>query len=139
MIALAKFVRVLYALLLVVAGLYALLLLLASMLGRQSTQNTLIYACGILFIARAIFASRTTILRARAANVLAEPRRISRYFLIFGDAIAIASLLRTAQIFWTVDHRLGTPVVPFGIGLAGAGLMYLIAVCLQFSEGNRLS
>ncbi len=132
MIAIAKYGRVLYLLMFVVAGLYASLLLLTSMWGWQSAANSLIYACGILFIVRAIFASRTAITRLRAGAPPSGPRRSSDTFFAIGDGIALGSLACTALVLSTGDYRLTTPVVPFGVGLAGAYLFYLIAVLLRF-------
>ena len=134
MTSLAKLGRLLYVLVLAIAGLYALLLLLSAMWGRPSTQNTLIYACGILFIVRAAFASRAAIQRMRGVPPPAESRRASRALFTIGDAIALVSLAWTARMLAVGDYRLGIPVVPFGMGLAGAYLFYLIAVCLRIAD-----
>jgi len=134
LIALAKYGRLLYELVFIVAGLYASLLLYSAMSGWQSTRNTLIYACGILFIFRAVMASRATILRIRGGGQPATSGRASRTFFTIGDAIAVVSLACTAWVLSSGDHRLATPVVPFGMGLAGAYLFYLIAVCLRISH-----
>jgi len=129
-----KYGRLLYVLVFAVAGLYALLLLLTAMWGRQSAQNTLIYACGILFIVRAVFASRAAMQRIRSAGPPVQSRRASRLLFAIGDAIALGSLAWTAHMLTTGDHSLGVPVAPFGMGLAAAYLFYLIAVCLRISE-----
>jgi hypothetical protein len=131
---LAKYGRLLYVLVFSVAGLYASLLLLSAMWGWQSTPNTLIYACGILFIVRAGFASRAAILRIRGASPPAESQRASRTLFTIGDGIAVGSLAWTAHMLIRGDYRLGTPVVPFGMGLAAAYLFYLIAVCLRIAD-----
>ena len=134
MTSLAKYGRLLYVLVFTIAGLYALLLLVSALWGWQSTSNTLIYACGILFIARAVFSSRAGIQRIRAAGPPVQRQRASRTSFAIGDAIAVGSLAWTALSLSAGDDRLGTPVVPFGVGLAGAYLFYLIAVCLRISE-----
>ena len=134
MTSLAKYGHLLYVLVFTAAGLYALLLLFTAMWGWQSAQNTLIYACGTLFIVRAGFASRAAMLRILGARPPAESQRASRTLFTIGDAIALASLAWTAQMLITGDHRLGTPVVPFGMGLASAYLFYLIAVCLRIAD-----
>ena len=125
--------RVVYLLIFITAGLYASLLLLSSMWGWQSTANTLIYACGILFIVRAVFASRTAI-RRLSADAPGQPWPASEKFFAIGDAVALVSLACTAQLLASGDHRLGTPVVPFGMGLAIAYVFYLVAVCLRLSN-----
>ena len=134
MTASAQYRRVLYVLVFAVAGLYASLLLYSAMSGWQNSQNTLIYACGILFIVRAVMASRAAILRIRGDEQPAKSGRVSRIFFTSGDAIALVSLACTAWVLSTGDHRLGTPVVPFGLGLAAAYPLYLIAVCLRIAE-----
>jgi hypothetical protein len=132
--AFAKYGRALYVLVFIAAGSYASLLLLTSMWGWQNAGNTLIYACGILFIVRAVFASRAAIARLRGADLPAGPRRTSDTFFAIGDGIALGSLACTALLLSTGDYRLATPVVPFGMGLAGAYLFYLIAVFTRLTN-----
>ena len=129
-----KFLRVVYVLMFVTGGLYATLLLLSSMWGRQSTANTFIYACGVIFIVRAVFASRSGVLRLRSADATAVPRRTSDLVFAVGDGIALGFLACTAHLLVTGDHWLGTPVTPFGLGLVIAYLIYLVAVCLRFNN-----
>ena len=133
----SKILRVVYVLMFLAGGIYASLLLLSSMWGKQSAANTLIYACGVIFIVRAVFASRAGIQRLRDANAPAAPRRTSDMVFAVGDGIALGFLACTAHLLATGDHRLGTPVVPFGMGLALAYLFYLVAACLRFSDKRR--
>jgi hypothetical protein len=127
----------LYVLVFLAAALYASLLLLTAMQGLQSTQNSLVYACGIIFIFRAAFAARAAILRLRSpaeAQPKAGFRRISATMFGIGDLFAVASLILTARILWIGDFRLNAPVVPFGMGLAIGYLFYLFAIALRFAD-----
>jgi hypothetical protein len=114
----------------VVAGLYASMLLLVAMNGYHSAQNSLIFGCGLVFITRAIFASRTALLRIRALRS-AHPGALNwtandTVFAI-GDVFAVGSLAWTAWVFAHNENRMGAPVAPFGIGLATAYPFYFAA------------
>jgi len=132
LIRIAGYAHALYGLVFLLAGLYASLLLLTSMWGWQNSANSLIYACGILFIVRAGFAARVVIVRMRA-GITAKTRPPFDWLFAIGDAVAVGSLAWTAQLLATGDHRLDTSVVPFGMGLAVAYLFYLIAVCRKLT------
>lgn len=114
----------------VLAGLYASLLLLATINGLHSEQNSLIFGCGVFFIARAIFASRAALLRKRALEETppsALPWHASDTVFTIGDIAAVGSLALTAWVFATNQDRMGAPLAPFGIGLAIAYPFYLAA------------
>lgn len=130
MIRFARVGHIFYLVVFVLAGLYATLLLLAAMRGFHNERNTAIFGCGIIFIARAFFASRAALFRIRA---LGEPEPASIPWLAsdtvfaIGDLIAVGSLGLTAWAFWTNQDRFDAPVAPFGIGIAIAYPFYFAA------------
>jgi len=130
--ALSKYGRFFYGVLFLVSGLYAFLLFATAASGRQNARNTIVFGCLIVFITRAWFVTRDTLLRP--AHPDERPARTPwSTLLTLGDLIVLGSLIATVYVFATSENPIDSPTAPLGLGISIGYLFYLVAVPMRIA------